>query len=165
MRERQAEATVRIAAEHSVALTLIQHDLQALLHDLEEQRLIYHTKLPCRAFQRTNILPFLVCVPLLRCISVSPISLEKKAWALLTLASVAIRLFGWPQTVASWQYSLGQKQRADPMDGATTELKQTASGIDKAVRAVAARHPLHVECKERALSCWWLLHSAGSPLN
>ena len=46
------------------------------------------------------------------------------------------------------------------MDGATTELKQTASGIDKAVRAVAAHHPLHVECKERALSCWWLLHSA-----
>jgi serine/threonine protein kinase len=137
--------------------------LAILLLSLSVPLVINHftTQQPAGAFQRKNILPFLVCTPLLRCISSCPISLEKKAWALLALAFVAIRLFGWPKTVASWQHSLDLQHPHAPTGSATTELEQSAKNIDKVVRAVAACHPFHVDCKERALSCWWLLCSAG----
>src|SRR5215831_9215666 len=68
-----------------------------------------------------------------------------------------IGLFGWPKTIASWHYYL---QKYVP-SSTVTESEQSAKDIDKVVRTVAARHLLHVECKERALSCWWLLYSAG----
>jgi Transglutaminase-like superfamily len=157
-----ATAAVRIATEYHADLSHVQNDLHIFLHDLEEKQLISHTQRPQGVFQNQNILPLLVLMPLLRCISACPFSLERKTWALLMLASVAVRLFGWPKTIASWRYSLGQAQGHAPTpSGATAELEQSAKDIDKVVRNVAARHPFHVECKERALSCWWLLCSTG----
>jgi hypothetical protein len=161
-----ATAAVRIATEYHAELSHVQNDLYAFLHDLEEKRLISHTQRSRGAFQSKNILPLFVLVPLLRCISVCPVSLERKTWALLTLAFVSIRLFGWPKTIASWRYYLEQTQGHAPMQkhaprSSTTELEQSAKDRDKVVRSVAARHLFHVECKERALSCWWLLYSAG----
>jgi hypothetical protein len=75
----------------------------------------------------------------------------------MTLASVSIRIFGWPKTIAGW-YSYLQNHAPS---STTTELEQSVKEIDEVVRRVAARHLFHVECKERALSCWWLLSSAG----
>lgn len=152
-----ATAAACIAQEYHVELSHVQNDLHAFLHDLEKKRLISHTQSPRRLFQKRNILPFLVLMPLLRCISVCPASLEKKTWALLTLASLSIRLFGWPKTIASWHYYL----RKYASRCATTELEPFAKHIDQVVCTAAAQHPLHVECKERALSCWWPLSSAG----
>jgi len=154
-----ATAAARIATEYSAELSHIQEDLHAFLHNLEDKRLIFRNQQSRDAFQSKNILPLLVLMPLLRCISVCPASLEKKTWALLTLASVSIRVFGWPKTIASWHHYL---QKHAP-NRAIRELEQSAQDIDKIVRAVAAHHPFHVECKERALSCWWLLYSVGIP--
>src|SRR3989440_8356843 len=78
-----ATAADRIATEYSAELSHVQNDLHAFLHDLEEKRLISHNQRSQDAFQSKNILPLLVPVPLLRCISVCPASLEKKTWALL----------------------------------------------------------------------------------
>jgi len=166
-------AAERIATEYCADLSLIQHDLKTFLQDLEEKQLIYPARRPRSTSQSKNTLAQLVCMPVLHCVSVCSLSLEKKAWALLTLAALAIRLFGWPKTVASWQHYAARRQShnstqkqaqgAIPMENAMTELEQSAKEIDKVVRAAAARHLLHAECKERALACWWLLHAAGFP--
>ena len=156
-------AAVRIATEYHAELSHVQDDLHAFLHDLEEKRLIYRTE-RSRGLSGHKGVPLLI--PLLRCISVCPFSLERKTWALLTLASVSICLFGWPKTIASWQDYLGGTQGHIPTQkhapgSATTELEQSMRDIDKVVRTVAAHHLFHIECKERALSCMWLLCSAG----
>jgi hypothetical protein len=152
-------AAVHIATEYRTELSHVQNDLHAFLYDLEEKRLIScsqqaHWHGGHKGWAFTMARPYML---LLRCISVCPVSLERKTRAILTLAAVSIRLFGWPKTIASWRYYL-QKHASG---NATTELEQSAQDIDNVVRNVAAHHLLHVECKERALSCWWLLCSAG----
>lgn len=163
-----AAVAARIAREYHAEVSHVQDDLHAFLHDLEEKRLISHIQRSRRSLQSKRPLSLLVLVPLLRAISVCPGSLQRKAWALLTLALVAVRLFGWPHTVASWRRYLVWAQRCVSAQkyassDVTTELEQSTKDIDEAVRSVAARHFLHVECKERALACWWLLCSAGFP--
>jgi hypothetical protein len=154
-------AAVNIADEYGVELSSVQNDLHAFLHDLEKKRLIFHAQ-PCqRAFTSRNILPLLLLVPLLHCISLCPVSQKRKAWALLMLAHVAIWLFGWPKTVACWQSYVRRAWSHIPVSCDVARLEQFAKAIDEVVRSVAARHLFHVECKERALSCWWLLCAAG----
>jgi Transglutaminase-like superfamily len=152
-----ATVATRLATEYHAELSQVHNDLQAFLRDLEQKRIISHKKRSRGTFQKKNTFSLLILMLLLHCISVFPNRLERKAWALLTLASVSIRIFGWPKTIAGWHSSL---QKHVP-SGTTTQLEQTVREIDEVVRSVAARHLLHVECKERALSCWWLLSSAG----
>lgn len=152
-----ATVATRIATEYHAELSLVQNDLQAFLRDLEHKRIILHNNRSGGTFQNKNIFSFLVLMLLLYCISVFPTKLERKAWALMTLASVSIHIFGWPKTIAAWHYYL---QNHAP-SSTTTELEQSVKDIDEVVRRVAARHFFPVECKERALSCWWLLYSAG----
>ncbi len=158
-----AAVAAHIAAEYQAELSHVQSDLYAFLHDLEQKRLIFHTRRSRRALQSKRRLSLLVLEFLLRVISACPGSLERKAWALLTLAFVAIRLFGWPRAIASWHRYLVRAQSTQKhISGkVATGLEQSAKDIDEAVRSIAARHLLHVECKERALACWWLLCSAG----
>lgn len=150
-------AAERIATEYHTELSCVQHDLHAFLHDLENKRLIYNNKTFKGAKKFSDIIPLLTLLPLLRCISVCPTSLEKKTWALLMLAAVSIRLFGWPKTIESWHAYLQKHTHGNP----TTALEQSVKDIDKVVCTIAASHPFHVECKERALSCWWLLSAGG----
>ena len=74
-----ATAAVRIATEYHTELSQVQNDLHAFLHNLEEKRLISHTQQPQRAFLSKEILPSLVLIPWLRCISIWPTSLERRA--------------------------------------------------------------------------------------
>lgn len=153
---------IHIATEYHAELSHVQNDLDLFLRNLEKKGLITHTQRSRGASQNTKFFPSLVLLPLLRSILACPFSLEKKTWALLALASVAVRVFGWPETVASWRRALGHvPTQKHPLSSNTTELEQATKHIDKVVRSIAASHPFHVECKERALSCWWLLCSAG----
>lgn len=154
-----ATAAGRIATKYGVELSYVQNDLYAFLHNLEEKRLIRRFRKSRRAIRYTEILQFMFFMPLLRCISRFPTSLEKRTWALLMLATISIHLFEWPGTIAVWRYCL-QKNASTR---ATGKLKRSAQELDEIVRTAASRHPLRVECKERALSCWWLLSSAGIP--
>lgn len=157
LREGFAPAALHIATAYRTDVSRVQNDLHAFLHDLEQKQLIQQVRRHQDMFQKKNIWPRLVLLPVLRLIFFSPLSLEKKSWTLLTLAAVAIRLFGWPGTVANWHSSL---QKYAPR-GPAAPLEPSIQEIDQAVRSVAAGHPFHVECKERALCCWWLLSAAG----
>lgn len=157
LREGIATAALHIATLYRTELSLVQRDLHAFLRNLEEKELIYRVGQHPRVIQDKNALPQLLLPPLLHFILICPLSLEKKSWSLLTLASLAIRLFGWPKTIASWHAYL-QKYAPRCVTG---ELEPSVHKIDNAVRRVAACHPFHVECKERALCCWWFLSSAG----
>src|SRR5581483_12188079 len=128
-------------------LSHVQSDLYAFLHDLEEKRLISHARCSRGLFQSKRIFPLIMLVPLLRAISVCPCSLQRKTWALLTLAFVAVRLFGWPRTVASWRYCFARMQSTQgyAFGNISTELEQSAKDVDEVVRSIAARHFLHVE--------------------
>lgn len=152
-----ATAAVRIATEYHAELSQVQNDLHAFLHKLEEDRLISHIQRSQRALLSKEILPSLALMPLLRCISIWPASLERRTWALLALASLSIRLFGWPRTITIWR-RYWQKPASSE---ATIGLEQSVREIDKIVRTAAAHHPFYVECKERALCCWWIMHSVG----
>lgn len=150
-------AAERIATEYPTERSCVRRDLHAFLHDLEKKRLIYANKLFRKKTQSKYTLSLSILLPLLRYISIRPTSLEKKAWVLLMLAAVSLRLFGWPQTIASWQAYLQKHASGSP----TAPLEQSVKDIDHIVCTVAACHPFHVECKERALTCWWLLATAG----
>jgi len=162
LHENTAAVAAHIATEYHADVSHVQSDLHAFLHGLEEKRLISHVRRSRRSFQSKHALSLLVLAPLLHAISVCPCSLQRKTWALLTLACVAVRLFGWPRTVASWHSYLVRTQstQKNASGDMTAELEQSIKDIDEAIRSVAARHFLHVECKERALACWWLLCSA-----
>jgi len=152
-------AAVRIATEYDAELSHVQNDLHAFLYDLEEKQLIHHSQQTRHAFKRKAILPSLLLMPLLYCIYNWTAPMKRRTWALLTLAHISIRMFGWPSTIIVWQRYL---HKIAPST-AILELEQAARDVDEVVRTVAARHLLRIECKERGLSCWALFRSIGFP--
>jgi hypothetical protein len=84
-----------------------------------------------------------------------------QAHALLALAFLAARIFGWAATLAAWRHALGRIPICPDMPGGTAD----ASAAAEIVRRTAARHPLNVECKERSLACWSLLRLRGRAAN
>jgi hypothetical protein len=81
-----------------------------------------------------------------------------RAALVLTLARLATASFGWARTIAAWQRSLGRAPaRSSDID------EQAVRVVDQTVQRMAAKHPLPMACKERALSCWALTRWAGVP--
>jgi hypothetical protein len=152
-----AAAALQIAATYHTDVARVRSDLQAFVQDLESKHLIYQVKRRSCPVRQRHLFARLVLLPVLRVISLCPLSLEQRSWALLAVASMAIRLFGWPGTVAGWHVYL-QKHALRCAAGPFAHIAHT---IDKVIRSVAASHPFHVECKERALCGWWFLSTAG----
>lgn len=151
-------AASSIAIEYHTELALVQNDLRTFLLDLEKKKLIYpKNKYYSRSGHKKVRLTSLLLIPLLHFIYIFPVSLERRIWALLALTFLSIKVFGWPDTIALW-YRYQQKRTSRRVP---PELEQYVKCLDKTIRIVAANHPFHVECKERALSCWGLLRSAG----
>ncbi len=149
-----------IAAVYHVELPQVQQDLSAFLHELERRQLIYGPKKTRRVCQPKMSLFSLILLPLLHGIRTWPASLQMKSWALETLAYLSLRFLGWPTTVRLWQRS-SEKLLTSPIG---PEWEQAAREIDGVIRAVAARHPFPIECKERALCCWMLARWGGPPV-
>jgi hypothetical protein len=82
--------------------------------------------------------------------------LKVKLWFLLGLAWLSFRSFGWSKTIRAWR-GYFDSSRHPP----TSRKMSDPKSLDEVVREVAASHILRVGCKERALCCWSLLHSAG----
>jgi hypothetical protein len=154
-----ATAVHRIVVEYNVAVQQVQHDLRVFLDDLQQKRLISRLERSPRQDARTSIATSFVLLPTLRCLHAWTVSVKTRAWSLMTLAYIAVRLFGWPRTLAAWQHYY----HAYTAPGEPVNTERVAKAIDGAVRAVAASHPFDVRCKERALCCWGLLRSAGFP--
>jgi hypothetical protein len=83
----------------------------------------------------------------------------RRAGALLGLARLSFRLFGWAATLRVWRwYHRGATRPLSP-----GEASKAARAVDEEVRASAGGHLLAVECKERALAAWALARAAGLP--
>lgn len=155
-----AAAVRSIAAQYRVDTTQVQRDVDTFLHELAKARLICHPLRRGRGRQASSIVTSLLLLPTLRGIYRCTPSLRSRAWALLTLARLALPLFGWARTVAVWQ-QFHRQQRTEKPSLPAGAARITA--IDEAVRAAAARHLLTMECKERAVCCWSLARAAGLP--
>jgi hypothetical protein len=154
-----AAAVRKIATEYDVAAQHVQNDVHVFLAKLIAKQLIYRSGLSPHADAGRAMVPPLLLTPMLYAIEAWTRSVKARAGALLTLAYLAIRLFGWPRTLETWRHYCQRKA----LYTAACEMEATARAIDDTVRAVAARQPLNIACKERALCCWFLLRAAGLP--
>jgi hypothetical protein len=150
-------AVQRIAQEYGVEPRQVRKDLDDFLRELEDQGLLYSLGNP-QPRRGTGVgLARLFLRPALHGIQRLCRAPELRARALLGLARISFRLFGWTRTIAVWKEAHG---RFATRPAGEPEQK-TIRALDQAVRSAAASHPFEVECKERALCCWSLARSVG----
>jgi Transglutaminase-like superfamily len=150
------EAAARhVARAYGVAVARVTDDLNRLLAPLEQAGVILPSG--CRRRQRRGPLAGLAARLVQVALRRSPLGV--RAPALLTLATLSLRLFGWSATLAAWR----QQFPLRPGVVAPHTADETARAIDEAVCSAAAANPLGVACKERGLCCWALARSAGLP--
>jgi hypothetical protein len=154
-----AAAVRRAAEQYDVDVRQVQADLDTFLRRLEKEGLI-RPRLARRGLRRsTTALALLILAPALFFAHRARPGPRARAAALLTLARLSFRLFGWSRTVAAWQWCHPRGVESPPAN----EWEATVRAIDEAVRQAAAGHALEVECKERSLCCWALARRAGVP--
>jgi len=148
-RETAIETLVQL---YGVDKDTIRNDYTVLLEDLEKRGLLVRESVSRQIHAQKNGtlskgLPYL-----LRLIRIFP--LKPRAWLLIALAHLMLSLWGWNKTV----YALVQSHRViEPRS------EYGSQSIRLAFRAVAARHLLPINCKERALSAWSLCAMEGIP--
>ncbi|MBV8568136.1 MAG: lasso peptide biosynthesis B2 protein [Methylobacteriaceae bacterium] len=154
------EASQALAKTFRAEVGQIRGDMAALLAALECRRLLAtprdgRLKVPSLA----GVVCWLVAPFLSLCACAPGRLLRTKAWILLTLACLSMRLFGWPNTVRVWRHATPRREdrRFDHSDG---KLLDT---IEAVVTGTISSHPCAVSCKERALCCHALARAAGAP--
>lgn len=147
---RGSDAAAAIIAEtYGIDPARAGADLRALLDDLMRRGILQPVGAPESARQVPLGARILAGLLVLRFrLTTSP---RRRAGAALTLARISLRLFGWAATRSAWQARLRGSGGV------------AATAIDTVVRQAAARHPLGIDCKERALACWVLARSGGLP--
>lgn len=154
-----AAAVQRVAARYGADREQVQADLAAFLRVLEKRGLILHVKSDQRRRPTTlSTLCFPCLASALKCVHLGSRSLQTQVWALLILARLSFRLFGWKRTIAAWQKHYNRDAHA------SEQVKsEIVCDVDETIRNVAAKHLLTIGCKERALCCWALLRAVGVP--
>jgi Transglutaminase-like superfamily/Coenzyme PQQ synthesis protein D (PqqD) len=148
-----------LAALYQVEEQRVRGDLRRFLDTLEQKGLIRRRGHVPRGREDRRGLASLLLVPALRGIHYWPVSVGRKAKALLGLAYLSLRLFSLPHTIAAWQQ---YHRHSQPTIG-HGDRETAAREVDTAVRSGAAYHFVNTECKERALCCWSLLRAQGFP--
>lgn len=150
---RDGETAIDILSQsYRIDKNTIRHDYVVLLRDLEKRRLITLRSAQRQShFSKTRGFP-LVLPQLLLLIRRFP--LRARAWVLMVLAYAMLGLWGWNRTVKAW---LQAHHALVPYPG------NGADTIHLVLRAVAARHLLPINCKERSLSAWSLCAMEGIP--
>jgi hypothetical protein len=149
-----ARAASMIATCYGEPIDRVAEDLTGLLADLEQRGLIRPAGVAGPRIRLAHRLAATLLPSVIRFTLALPVSGATRAALLLGLANRAIRLFGWPATVAAWRRL---RKNAGPVD------ERRIQAIDEAVRRAATRHVLNTECKERGLVCWLMLRAAGVP--
>jgi hypothetical protein len=154
-----AEAAVcQVARNYGADVRQVKCDLDVFLGQLQALGLLCRGPARRRRPGRTAA-AYLLVLPALwlvgRCLPLGRLRVS----ALLTLAWLSFRCFGWGPSVAVWR----RCPRHDPPGLSPEQGRQVALGVDEQVRRAAAGHLLAVACKERALCCWALARSAGLP--
>jgi hypothetical protein len=147
-------AALRLAERHGATAEQARQCLDQFLQRLAREGLVRGRGPGPASARRRGVALTVLLLPALLAVRALP-GRAARAWALLGLARLSFRLFGWTRTMAAWQ-------RCCPAQGPGTEAEAVARAVAEAVRAAAAVHPLRVECKERALACWALLRWAGA---
>jgi hypothetical protein len=150
------DAVQRIAAQYNADLDRVHADLAALLGTLRAKGLIRRSdnRLPAVAGLRTAM-ALAISYPAFKI--ATPVHNQRlKAMMLLAVARLCFALFGWARTVEAWHKCLSRS----PVLAADSQRQQLIDTIDNAIRRSASKLP-SISCKERALCCWFMLHSAG----
>ena len=151
-------AAAEVAARHGVETAQVEADMRAFVRDLRRQQLIQPRRArPTLLESGREAAAHLVVPGVLRLVERLGPELRGRAWRLLWVARWAVMQWGWARTVRAWELAYPQRPlEAEP---------QTAllAAIDEAVRDVAARSWLSVECKERALTCLALTRGHAIP--
>jgi hypothetical protein len=155
--DKNAPDTVeRIAAEYNADVARVRADLSELLRTLRAKGLIRVSGDRSSARLRT-VIAIAVSSPVLK-----TLGLVRNPWlkapALLAVARLSFALAGWARTVDAWQKCL----RRSHVAAVGSERERLIDMIDSATRSSASGLP-SIACKERALCCWFMLHSAGIP--
>ena len=151
------EPAVRhVAAEYDVDPARVRADLIHLLDDLIRRGLV-RTPGARRGARLLRAIAARASIdPALRLIRLT-CGRRIHAALLLICARVSFAVFGWAQTVRTWQACC-----RSPRLSAQQGHEDAIAAIDAEIRDWAARLPL-MACKERALCCWYLLSMRGIP--
>jgi hypothetical protein len=149
-----------VAKRFGVGAERVRLDMAALVGPLERRRLLIAPG--CAGHARASVasVSCWMIAPVVALCAAAPRRLvSAKAWVLLTIAFISTRVFGWPNTIRVWNRTTsGRRRDVTPAVSADAEILDT---IDRAVARAMSMHPLHVSCKERALSCQALARAAG----
>jgi hypothetical protein len=150
------DAVQRIAAQYNTDLNRVHADRAVLLGTLRAKGIIRRSgdRLPAVAGLRTAI-ALAISYPVFK--TVTPVHNQRlKAMMLLADARLCFALFGWARTMEAWHKCL----RRSPVFAADSQQQQLIDTIDGVIRRSASKLP-SISCKERALCCRFMLHSAG----
>ena len=147
-----AAAAMHVATTYGADLARVQADLRRFLADLQSRGVLAGRERKVRSSGAR------IAAATLGGFFKLSRSTRARAVTALTLARVSFGLFGWTATMSSWKGRLPAAE-APPPEG----LEALAGSIDEAVRSAAARHPMGVDCTERALSCWAMARASGLP--
>ena len=150
--EGEENSAETLSSKYDAPIATIVDDQSSFLQSLERRRLIYRAQgRPQRDLHRISALAIQSVLKAIRAAVRSP---DRRAWFLLTAARLSMVL-GFDASVSGWRpqraWNPSKEHRRDA----------SASEINEIVRSSAARHFLHITCKERALVCWTLLHWYG----
>jgi len=149
-------AAAQVSAQFRADPEQVKADLAAFLADLEAKGVVRRGPAPppTRPPWASGVLRA-VLAGIYR-LARSP---RTRAWLLLGLAQLSLRLVGWPATVAVWEQSTPKAGKSAPAEGRAAHVRT----VDETVRRVTATHLLSTGCKERSLCAWSLLRAAGMP--
>lgn len=154
-RGREADFINEEAALHGVPTGRVAADLARFRHALARRRLLVRSRRETTPLtERRGPVDGGITWLVLRAIRAGQ-SPERLAGRLLVLAWIGFRWLGWNRTLAAFWAAAGS-------DGGHLS-RQPRARIDSAVWAAAARIPLGVNCKERAVTAWTLLRAQGEP--
>jgi Transglutaminase-like superfamily/Coenzyme PQQ synthesis protein D (PqqD) len=153
----EEDAVQRIATEYNTDHDRVYTDLTALLGTLRAKGLIRRSDDHLPTVRLRTAIALAISYPVLKI--VAPVRNQRlKALALLAAARLCFALVGWARTVEAWQRCL-KRPHGPPADSERERLIDT---IDNSTRRSASDLP-SIACKERAICCWFMLHSAGVP--
>ncbi|NEU82315.1 lasso peptide biosynthesis B2 protein [Nostoc sp. UIC 10630] len=166
--EKGVEETINeITKIYDVTEENLRSDLNILLHDLEQKKLLvapmkssnwwFYLVYFCRKILKKILLSLLKTVSSIFCNLVNTEATPNRFTVelLLSLSWLSFRLIGWSHTVSLWQYWHSAISTAD-----TTAITDVIQTVDRMVReAAASKLFLPMVCKERALVGYHLLRT------